>query len=245
MQTDEKDAKAEELLGHAYYNTRSFDKSAQHFRKSLGIDSKRRTTYDGLLKLFEAKKNKYESRTVYGDMIKAFGDDPQAFSGLCRLYTEDNLAEDAIASCQKAISIDAAIPDNHVYLGMAYKFTKDTAQAQKILMKAAQQFPDSELALYAAGQIGDEMKNWESAKHYYKRCVKVDPQSGRCQKRLASMAFQLKDYGESLAAFNKACQLDRTTLTEIRNATTQLRIQNTPEWKDKFQQVADKCGIKQ
>jgi tetratricopeptide (TPR) repeat protein len=243
LQTDEKDAKANELLGHAYLNTRNFEKSTSYFRKSIALDPKRRTAYDGLLKQFEGKNNRYESRQIYQDMTKVFGEDAQAYSGLCRLYTEDNLAESSIETCRKSIEIDPDIPDNHVYLGMSYKFTKDTAQATKILMKAAQQFKKSELAQWAAGQLGDEMKNWESAKHFYRKCVAIDKQSARCYRRLAMVSFQLKDYEESLKAFNRACELDRTTLTDIRNATSQLRITNQEVLKNKFQQASDKCGF--
>lgn len=243
IQTNESDARALELLGYAYFNSEDMNKSSQYFRKALAVDPKRRRSYDGLLKVFEARKNRYESRVVYADMVKAFGEDSQAYSGLCRLYTEDNLSESSIESCRKAISIDPKIPDNHVYLGMSYKYLKDMAQAQRILNKAAKSFPDSELALWASAQLADEMKNWESARLYYRKCVKADPRSSRCYKRLAMITFSLKEYQDSLEAFKRACELDRTTYTEIRNVTSQLRISNDEEWKDKFQDASDKCGM--
>ncbi|HEX4923954.1 MAG TPA: tetratricopeptide repeat protein [Bdellovibrionales bacterium] len=243
-QTNENDSRALELLGYAYFNSEDLNKSSQYFRKALAVDPKRRKSYDGLLKIFEVRKNRYESRVVYADMVKAFGEDSQAYSGLCRLYTEDNLSESSIESCRKAISIDPNIPDNHVYLGMSYKYLKDMPQAQKILNKAAKTFPDSELALWASAQLADEMKNWESARFYYRKCVKADPRSARCYKRLAMITFNLKEYQDSLDAFARACELDRTTYTEIRNVTSQLRIANVEEWKEKFQEASDKCGMK-
>lgn len=244
LQTDENDPKVNELLGSAYYHTKNTEKSSQAFRKAIAADKKRRSAYLGLLKLFQDRKNRYEARQVYQDMAKAFGEDFEAYSGLCRLFTEDNLSDSALEYCRKAIEIDPNVADNHVYLGLTYKFLKEMSQAQKIIMTAAQQFPKSELALWAAGQLGDDMKNWESARLFYRKCTTVDPTSARCYKRLAQLSFELQDYGESLAAFDKACKLDRTVLTELRNATSQLRIKNITAWKDKFQTSSDKCGLK-
>jgi tetratricopeptide (TPR) repeat protein len=243
-QTQPKDAGVQELLGKSYLTTNNFDKSAEHYRKAIKLDHKRLSAYDGLYDVFAKSNNNYERRALLTDMQKAFGETPQVVTKLCRFYTQDNFIEKGREMCLKAVTLDPDIPDNHVFLALDYKDGKEVEQSLKIIQTAAKRFAKSEFAQYTAGTMNDEMKNYESARFYYRRCVKADPASDRCWAKLGQAALQLKDYQESLDAFRKACRLNsHAHYTEFRNATTTVRIWRVSQWTDKFSNAVENCGL--
>lgn len=243
-QKQSKEAPVFELLARAYFSSNNYDKSAESFRKSISLNKKRLSAYEGLYDVFTKTNNNYERRALLNDMQDVFGDSAEVSTKLCRLFSQDNFIEKGLDVCKKAIGLNPKIPDNHVFLALNYKSAKETEQSLKIVHTAAKNFSRSEFAQFTAGTMNDEIKNYETARYYYRRCVKVDKKSDRCWAKLAQASLQLKDYKESLSAFETACKINsRAHYTEFRNATTTVRIQRQSDWVDKFQNAVEKCGI--
>lgn len=243
-QKNTKDPQVHELLGRAYFESKNMEKAAIHYRKALALDKKRGSAFDGLFTVFAATKNSYEQREILQDMLETFGDTPEVHTKMCRFLSQDSFFDKAIEHCKKAIELDRRIPENHVFLGMNYKGLKQIAQATKIIEQAAKSFPKSEFAQFTAGLVNDELKNWETSAHYYKRCIAADRESDRCYLGLAQGKLQTRDYKESLEAFIKACELNRSYYMALRNATSSVRLQKQERWVDKFQQATEVCGTK-
>jgi len=243
-QRQPKDASVEELIGRAYLSTNNLEKSAVHYRKAIQLDKKRLGAYEGLYDVFSKNNNNYERRALLTDVQKVFGETPEVVTKLCRFYSQDNYIEKGIELCLKAINLNPNIPDNHVFLALNYKASNEVPQSLKIIQVAAKRFSKSEFAQFTAGKMNDEIKNFETSRYFYRRCVKTDPNSDRCWGKLGQAALQLKDFQESLDAFVKACKLNsRAHYTNFRNATTTVRIQRQAQWEDKFQNAVDQCGI--
>jgi tetratricopeptide (TPR) repeat protein len=243
-QKQPKDVVVKELLGRAYLSISNFDKSAERYRKAIEMDKKRLSAYDGLFNVFTKANNNYERRTLLSDMQKVFGETAEVTTKLCRFYSQDNFIEKGIEMCLKAINLDPNIPENHIFLALNYKASKEVEQSLKIIQTAAKRFTKSEFAQFTAGTMNDEIKNYESAAFHFRKCTQTDPQSDRCWAKLGMVALNLRQFQESLDAFQKACKLNsHAHYTSFRNATTTVRIWREAAWQDKFSNAAEMCGI--
>lgn len=231
-------------LATAYLNLSNSVKATEILRERINKTPKRKLPYFTLLEVFERTKNAYEARTLLGDMKKQFPSDPEVFNNLCKYNALAGFLEAAVEECTKATELDSKHADNHVYLGLTKKNQNELVQAEKILKKAATQFPKSELAQYQAGKLADEQKNWESAKRYYNTCVRHNSTSHRCQLGLAKSSFEVSDYKTSLLAFVQACKKGGEARDEMRNALTKLRLANKNAEADEFNKKFETCGLK-
>jgi len=232
-----------EELGNAYIKSEQLDKAAETFRAILKEDKKYMAAYEGLYHIFSKTKNNYEQRTVLQDMQKAFGDNAVVYTKLCRFYSEDSFFEKSLEYCEKAIKKNPRVAENYIYAGLDYKGKGLSEKSRNLIHQAAKKFPKSELAQYTAGTQNLEMKNWESAKYYFHRCVRANKASDKCWNELAKVALSLKDYSTSLSAFTKACELNHEHYTEFRNAASTVKFQNKEKgWSDRFQSAVSRCG---
>ena len=84
------------LIGRAYLETNNIEKAVIHYRKSIEIEKKRLSPYEGLYTVFTKSSNNYERRALLTDMQTVFGDRPDVVTKLCRFYSQDNYIEKGI-----------------------------------------------------------------------------------------------------------------------------------------------------
>lgn len=230
-------------LGDAYWLAKNTSKAVETLKTVIKKYPKRRSAYFELLDIYDKTKNNYENRILLSDMAEVFKTDPIVHTRLCKAYATNSFLEQGIEICTRAISLDPTVAENHVYLGLLKKYFKQVVQGERIIRKAAQQFPKSELAQFTAGQLNDEQKNFEAARRSYKACVATNKKSTRCWLGLAQACFQIRDYKQSLAAFENACKIEPTTARiEFRNAVTQLRLKKELEQAEIFSKRYEFCG---
>lgn len=229
------------LQANAYIKIDKLDDAAIKYRKALSIQPKYEDAYWGIFRLFELKKNRYEARLILLDMIKQFGDKAKFYTNLCRLYTADSYFEEALSYCQVAVRLSPKRAENHVNLGLTHQFKKNQVQAMRILSNAARQFPKNAYAQQSAGKILAEKENFELSSKYYKKCTRLEKDNAECWKGLGQSAFQIGKYKESLNAYKKVCQMDRTILTEFKKQAALLRIHGKSSWHEKFTQGITNC----
>lgn len=229
-------------LGRAYTDVNKPEEAILAYRKAIEIRPQHRPAYEALLKEYNRIGNHYESRLIVEDMIQYFGAKPDYLNELCRLYTVENYKDTAIDRCNLAVRKQPSNPDNHIYLGLNYKNSGDTAQATKILLNAAKRFPKSEHAQWVAGQVSEEAKNFLAAYTYYKQAIAADAASARSHLGLARSAFELKKYKESLDSFSKACPQNKEASEEFRKYAYRLRHLAEESWHEKFLGRASECN---
>ncbi len=229
------------LLGDAYVNLQKPDDAIVKYREAIDISPKYESAYWGLFKVYEYKKNNYESRIILLDLLKNFGEKAKYLNPLCKLYSIDSFFEDSITFCQKAIELNPKYPDNHIYLALTYKYAQNTQQAEKIIKSAASNFPKSEFAQQTAGEIMSEGKNWEVATKYFSACTSRSKKNVACQSGLALASFNIGKYDAANKAFLAACLLDRKTVTEYKRQAAVLRINKKTDWFKKFTDNITKC----
>jgi tetratricopeptide (TPR) repeat protein len=233
--------KAYTNLAFAYLKVGRLDDAIEKYRKAIEINPQYEAAHWGLLKVYEKKNNNYESRIILMDMLKLFGEKPKYLTLLCKLFSVDSFFEDSIRFCQKAIEVEPKVPENHVYLGLTYKYSENKQQAEKILKNAAKLFPKSTFAQQTAGEITLEAEYWEEASKYFQTCVKLDARNLICQMGLGKAAFNIGKYDISNNAFYQACMIDRKTVTEYKKNAAILRINKKTDWYNKFTANISKC----
>lgn len=223
---------------------RDYEASANSFRSAIESHPDYHPAYDGLLRALDLMDDRFEARSLVTDMTKRFGDKPAYAAALCRLYSIDGFIAKAVETCARAIELDSRLPDNHVYLGLSTRDKENEAQAEKILNKAAQEFPASEFAQWAAGQLAFDRKSYLASERYFLQGAKADPLSVRNWLGAGKAAMEAGRIDAALTGFTKACELDRQTLADMRKAAGVLRQKKNAEQAEKFDAATAGCGSK-
>jgi tetratricopeptide (TPR) repeat protein len=240
---NDKDFQVHTLIGQAFLKNKQESQAILSFRAALEVNKKYPPAYSGLVTAYEKVNNHYELRILYGDMIGLFGAKAEYLSGLCRINVQDGFFDSAAKYCPEAIEKDAKVPDNHVYWSIYLKESGNEKQAMKVLQKAAESFPNSEVTQWTFANWQEQKKNFILAFKHYQAALKADPKSSRSIIGVAKSAFELQKYQVALDNYSKACQTERKYLQDIRTATSILRTAKEKEWTRKFELAVEKCGI--
>lgn len=241
---DPKDYKSKTRIGLSQINLGKDKDALLTLKSSLEINSKFEPTYQVLVDYYTKKKNKYELRLLYQDMVDNLGEKDQYITALCELCTQDGLYEQSIKYCQKGIQLNPKSASNFSYLGLSYQETGETKKAQRFLKLAADKFPDSEIAQLNYAQLLENDKNFIQAYSYFKKATVANDKSLKGFLGLANASLEIQKYNESLSAYAEACKINRSTITAVRKATNTIRGLKNAEWAKKFDDLAEKCGNK-
>ncbi len=237
-----KDFEAKTLIGAEQFVSGKEKEALVTFREALELNPRFVLAYKMLIRIYEKKKNKYELRLLYQDLVEKVGERAEYISKLCELTTLDGLYDLALKYCQTGIQKDSHNAVNFVYLGVTYHQTGNSVKAESFLKKAADDFPESELAQMTYAQFLDEMKNFIASYSYYKKAVAANKSSTSALLGWGNACLEIQKYQESLGAFEKACALDKLVLPSLRKATNVLRTMKNAEWLKKFETAIEKCG---
>lgn len=241
---DAKDYDAFYLLGNAYFLKNKNKETLENYKTALEINPKFEPAYLGLAKYYEKKKNPYELRILYQDMIDNIGHRTVYLAKLCEINTADGVFQAAIANCKEALTQDSALPEVMVNLAMSYKGTGETALAEQTLKAAAKQFGRSEPAQYAYAKWLEDQKNYVDAFPFYKNAAGADEKSARAWLGVATCAFELQKFDIAFVGYKKACQYDKKNAVYFRKATTQIKnIRTQHEWVPKYEAASEQCSL--
>lgn len=216
----------------------------QTLKSALEINKKYFPAYRHLIKLYEDRKNRYELRMIYTDLVLIFGKKPEYITNLCDLTTTEGLYDQAKEHCESGMKLNPKEPKNFINMGLISRETGNDEDAENRLKTAADQFPNSELALITYAQDQDQKKNFVVSYNYYKKTIALNPSSTDALLGLATASFEIQKYQEALDIFTKACSLDIKTLSHFRKATNTLRLMKNADWLSKFEVAQQVCGIK-
>lgn len=239
---DPKDVEAKTLIGAEQFVSGKDKEAMATLKEAIDINPRFVPAYKILIRIYEKKKNKYELRLLYQDLVEKVGDRSEYIVKLCELTTLDGLYDLALKYCQTGIQKDSSEASNFVFLGMTYNQTGETKKAENYLKKAADEFQGSELAQMTYAQFLDEKKNYIASYGFYKRAVDANKKSVPALQGLGHAALEIQKYQESLDAYAKACQMDKKTLPQFRRAANTLRTMRNADWLKKFEVAIDKCG---
>ncbi|GIL17119.1 MAG: hypothetical protein BroJett040_08700 [Oligoflexia bacterium] len=242
LSTNPDDFEVKTFLGQEQIHLGKDREALITLRESLELNKKYEPTYLSIAEIYERRKNKYELRLLYLDMIESLGEKPAYITKVCQLATLEGLYDLSTQYCRKGIQVDPNDYRNPLYLGLTFKETGKIEEATKLLKKTADLFPKSEEAQITWAQHLDGQKNYVASLGYYQRAVQASPNSINGLLGLAQSSFELKKYDEALQFWKKACQLNgKATNSSLRKATNVVRLSRQAELLTKFEAAVDTC----
>ena len=238
-----KDFEAHHYQGKAYVLKRKDKEALESFKKAIEANTKFLPSYLCIAEIYEKRKNLYEQRALYQDMLQVFGPLTEILTRLCQVNTKDGFAELGEKYCRQAIQKDPSIPENHINLGIVLLQSGEKQKAKELFKSTSEKFPKSELAAIQYGGFLEADKNFIDSYKVYKVCVENNTKSEKCLLGYSNSSFQIEKLEESLAAFKKLCTFNRTYAVHIRRALASLRTSNSKEWITKYQDLADNCAL--
>jgi tetratricopeptide (TPR) repeat protein len=239
---DPKDYEGFYLLGAGQLMAKKNTEALESLKTALEINPKYQPAYEKLAQMYEQKKNTYELRILYQDMLEKIGKKAEFYTKLCDINTKDFQEDQAILYCKEAITKDPKVADNYVNLGIVQQQGGNPDEAKKTLKAAADSHSKSEYAQYTYANLLDEQKNYVEASKYYQACAVADEKSARCWNGYAKSSFEIHKYDQALEAFKKACKLDRKNAPAFRKATTALRNSKDSTWVKPYETASESCS---
>jgi tetratricopeptide (TPR) repeat protein len=240
---DPKDYEALYLLGTAQFMSKKSTEALESLKASLEINPKYEPAYEKLAQMYAEKKNTYELRILYQDMVDKIGKKPAYLNKLCEINAVLDYQEDqALSYCKEAIGKDPKNADNYVYMGIVQKNGGNAEEAKKSLKSAADAHSKSEFAQYTYANLLEEQKNYLEASKYYLAGTAADATAARSWIGYAKTSFEVHKFEPALDAYKKACKLDKKNAVAFRKATTILRNTKDAAWVKPYETASDACS---
>ena len=241
LSKDPWDFAAKTEIGRELFGQGKEKEAITTLKEAIELNPKFIEAYRVGISVFEKRKNKYELRLLYQDLMANDGEKSEYNLKLCELTTLEYLYDLSKKYCDASIHQEPKRPEGFVYMGLTQRDTGDMPGAEVNLKRAADTFSKSLLAQLTYAQFLEAQKNYIEAFKYYTRAVAADQKSVPAQLGLGSSALEIQKYQESLAAFKAACPLDRTALPSLRRAIATLKAVKNNDWKKKFEELVDSC----
>lgn len=238
-----KDFEAFHFQGKGYLLKKKEKEALGSFKKATEINPKYLPSYLSIAEIYEKKKNLYELRALYMDMLNVFGPWADILTKLCQINTEDGLNDVAEKHCSEAVQKDPKNVSNLVNLGVIAIQLGDRPKGIERLKSATDKFPKSEVALYSYGKVLEEDKNYIDSYKVFKSCVSHDDKSDRCWVGFSNAAFQLQKLDEAHDGYKGLCKKNRSFGVHVRRAVASLRASGQKDHLQKFQDLADFCAL--
>jgi tetratricopeptide (TPR) repeat protein len=129
------------------------------------------------------------------------------------LYSNAKLYEKAEKAYLDGIALQGKYPRLYTGLAFVYLHQKKPAEAEKWARRATVEFPSWWLGYYTLGGIARSNDNLESARHWLKKSLDIEPQPQTFW-LLAIVAYELKDYRATIDSMEKAINLDKKYLAD-------------------------------
>ncbi|MCJ8275288.1 MAG: hypothetical protein HRT44_06020 [Bdellovibrionales bacterium] len=185
----------------------------------------------------------FEALKVLDDMVAAKVKlKPKHYSLYCKFSYKAGFTKQSKKMCVTALEKDPSNPANLIYLGQTHMNTGDKAEGMRMLASVGNKFSDSEEALWATANAHYGEKNLQEAYTFYKKAMNHEDAQPRDYLGYAKVAFELKKYKESLAAFDKHCRITKVLDHEFRRSSGLLK--NSPRWRQRFRNKMMNCQKK-
>lgn len=210
----------------------------------IDLNPKYEPAYLAMAEIYEKRKNKYELRMLYQDLVTNVGEKPIYLVKLCDLSTKEGLYELSFKHCERAMSLNPKEPLNYVNIATAYNQTGQSAKADSYFKKAADSFSRSEMAQASYALFLDDNKNYVVSYPYWKKATLADPQSSRAWAGLAFSSLEIQKFADSISAFEKLCEVDKDAERQLRRAAGQLKTMSQATWYEKMLELISRCDEK-
>jgi tetratricopeptide (TPR) repeat protein len=239
-----KDAEAKALRGMELLIAGKDQEARVNFKEALEINPKNETAYLGIEKYYLKKKNKFELRSLYAEMIEKIGPKAEYYLLLCEVNIQSGIYDAAKQSCRKGIEIaQDKHPRLYVLLAKALKESSGIEEAKELYKKTADKFPKClECQMeYAYFLDGLPIPNTIESEKYFKAATMANPSEGKSWIGLGNSRFENLKYQESLDAFRGACKLSSNAVGYIRSKQRKAMELKQEAWISKYEALGNEC----
>ena len=127
------------------------------------------------------------------------------------MYSNAKMYDKAEKTYLEGVALQGRYP--RLYIGLAFLYLNQDkpAEAERWAKRATVEFPRWWLGYYTLGEIARRNDRFDSAGHWLKRSLEVEPQPQTFW-LLATVLYELKDYRATVDSMEKAINLDRAYL---------------------------------
>jgi tetratricopeptide (TPR) repeat protein len=198
----------------------------QEYRLAIKADPTSEYLASGLAELYSRTGRIRDAVSEAEDILKRDGNNLEAHRLLGHIYLRslgdmqggsgsDNVLKLAIEQYEQIVKLDPTSVDDHMMLGRLYQADNQLAKAEAEEKTAVKLAPDSEDAIVALAMLYNEEGDTAKAA----QTLSTVPEASRSAKLytlLGATYDQQKDYKKSIAAYQRAIELDRDNLDAIR-----------------------------
>lgn len=243
LSLNSKDVEIKTYIGHQFLKLNKEKDAMASFKEALEINKKFVPAYKGLIQLYEKRKNRYELRILYQDLIDNTTEKPEYVQNLCELYTLDGIYDQTEKYCKRGIQLAPNVSSNYVYLYQSYKYRGDIEKSISNFKDLTTKFPNDLFANLTFAQLLEEKKDYVGAFKFYTKASQSDKKSVTALIGVGTTGVEIQKLELAYQAFEQACKLDRSARAPLRRSTNILKTIKITDWSKKFELLADKCGI--
>ncbi|MBN2198849.1 MAG: tetratricopeptide repeat protein [Candidatus Aminicenantes bacterium] len=196
-------------LGTIYLKTQSLDEALAEFQKAQELGLVKPEIFYQLGLVYENKKDWQQAIDNYQRYLLTLPSEPtqaQFRLGVCAMEAGDYLK--AIGAFQEALKTQPQDYQTNYNLAMAFQKAKQYEQAEDVLKKLIQFYPEDAASYYSTIlRMYDEAGMNEKAIEAARKVIELNPQSEVAIFNLGILFQKLKRYDEAVAAFQQAIGL--------------------------------------
>lgn len=224
-------------VGEYYIDNNDLDNSVKFFREAVSLDEKNSNAQIGLSEALALKGNELLvndkadlSRQYFEDALQYNPNNSAAHFGLGEVLAELNKDDEAIASYEKALSLNNKLTEIYVPLGILYYQKGEIAKADEILGKALAASPDNPETQYFLGLVRYAQNRNEEALTAFQRSVALDPEYAEAHFYTGETLIRLGRKEPAIEEYKKAIALKRSYLEAwVRLASAYYEAENYEE----------------
>jgi len=244
MSQSEKNYESRTRAAFCLYKLKKEKESINLYKEAIELNKSREEAYLGLIQIYEAKKNKYELRILYQDLIQNVGEKPKYIASVCELSQQEGLHELSKSFCEKGMKLDKESPKSFIHYALMLKETSQIEEAKKILLEAIQKFKNFDEPKISLAQLYEENKSYIEALKYYKLAYEINSKNAISLRGISNNHFELQNFEEALKFFTLACESDKTNTASFKRATNILKkskINVQQDWAKKYEAAMSFC----
>lgn len=228
LAADPRNATAWTIQGQAEIKKKDYRAAVESFQKSLEIRPDRETSY-GLANCLLRLKEKEKAAAIFQQMTASSGDRSSLHLLFGIAYRDATLYGDAIREFQRALSLDAKVPNGHYFLGLTYLMQNEwvlTPRARREFLDQLRVDPRNFFANYLLGYMAFSSNQPLEADRYLGEAARLNPSSSEAWLYLGLNAYRRKENQRAERLLRKAIALaERSGVdahNDIRKAYTSL-----------------------
>ena len=199
-------------VGEYYMDKEETEKALYYFREANMLDAKNKNAQMGLSEALALKGNQFladekpeTAKKFFEESISYNPNNAVAYYGIGGVLDDLDKEEEAIASYEKALSMDKDLTEIYVPLGILYYRKGEIAKADDFLSKALVISPENAETQYFLGLIRYSQNRNQEALTAFQRAAKNEGNSaeahyyaGKALKRLERDAEAINEFREAL-----------------------------------------------